>query len=126
MKNIQISAIATILLVACNGGGNDHIVPVPGQSTVLSSGLKIFVTSETHAGDFASDPTLAGSDAIEKADDFCNQSLTKPNNSTYKALIVDGVNRDAISLTNWVLQPSTTYFLRKVSILRKRCQMVRH
>jgi hypothetical protein len=64
----------------------------------VSTGLKIFATDEKHVSDFANDPTLAGSNAIEKADNFCNTSLGKPSNATYKALIVDGSLRDAVTL----------------------------
>lgn len=103
MKNILLYAFAVVCLVSCDSGNN-------GGSNQLSTGLKIFVTAEDHVGDFANDPTLNGANAIEKADDFCNQSLNKPNDSIYKALIVDGITRDALSLTDWVLQPSTTYY----------------
>ena len=80
------------------------------EDHVVSSGLKIFSTPETHVADFATDPTLTGANAIEKADDFCNKSSAKPNNSIYKALLVDGVHRDPVSLTNWVLQQNTDYY----------------
>lgn len=79
------------------------------QSSV-SAGLKIFATEEMHVSDFANDPTLAGNNAIEKADNFCNTSVSKPSDATYKALIVDGNLRDAVTLTNWVLLPNTTYY----------------
>jgi len=91
-----------VFLSACGGGGD--------SSTPLSTGLKIFVTSETHSGDFANDPTLPGSTAIQKADAFCNRSDKKPSGDNYKALIIDGVNRDAVSLTDWVLRSNTAYY----------------
>jgi hypothetical protein len=72
--------------------------------------LKIFVTSETHSGDFANDPTLSGSTAIQRADAFCDRSTQKPSADIYKALIVDGINRDAVSLTDWVLRSNTAYY----------------
>jgi hypothetical protein len=80
------------------------------SSNKLSAGLKIFVTSEDHVGDFEGDPTLTGSNAIEKADSFCNRDPNKPNDGAYKALLVDGSLRDAKTLTDWVLQPNTTYY----------------
>lgn len=100
MRHMQIFAVI-LILTSC--GSND-------SSPVLSTGLKIFVTTEGHVGDFANDPLLSGSNAIEKADAFCNNDPNKPNNSNYKALLVDGINRDALSLTDWVLAPNTTYY----------------
>lgn len=79
-------------------------------SRKLSEGLKIFVTSKGHVGDFEGDPLLNGANAIEKADSFCNRDANKPNDSVYKALLVDGTVRDAKTLTDWVLQPNTTYY----------------
>jgi len=96
--------ITILILASCGSGGSDE------GNQVLSTGLKIFVTSNGHVGDFANDPLLSGSNAIEKADTFCNNDPNKPNDSYYKALIVDGINRDAVSLTDWVLEPNTTYY----------------
>ncbi len=56
------------------------------------------------------DSLLTGSTAIERADDFCNQDYNKPNNSTYKALMVDGINRSASPVIDWVLLPDTIYY----------------
>ncbi len=75
-----------------------------------STGLKIFVTDETHNHNFRDDPSLLGSNAIEKADSFCQISSARPNDSDYKALLVDGVNRDAIIPADWVLETNTQYF----------------
>jgi len=102
MRTLTIIAVS-ICVVAC---GSNSSSPPPK----LSSGKKIFVTAIGHIGDFQNDPLLAGSNAIEKADSFCNNDANKPDDSTYKALIVDGINRDAISLTDWVLKPNTTYY----------------
>jgi hypothetical protein len=96
-----LGALLTALF-ACGGGGD--------SARSASAGLKIFVTTETHNGDFANDPTLTGSAAIQKADAFCNRSASKPSNDTYKALLVDGVSRDAASLTDWVLRANTAYY----------------
>ena len=105
MKYKIFLVLASSVLTACGGGSNSG-----NDEQVLSYGLKIFVTAESHVGDFANDPTLNGNTGIERADSFCNNSTSKPNNSTYKALLVDGINRDAISLTDWVLEPSTAYY----------------
>lgn len=91
--------IFTLLLSGCGGGGDTP-----------STGLKIFTTAEFHAGDFAGDPTLLGATAMQKADSFCNKSRSKPSDDNYKALLVDGVARDAQSLSDWVLKPNTDYY----------------
>lgn len=95
-----------LVLLSCGDNGDQGGTPVEQ----ISQGLKIFVTARTHPADFASDPYLNGSDAVQKADDFCNTDPNKPAQGTYKALIVDGVIRDAKTRTNWVLQPNTTYY----------------
>src|SRR5919202_4123856 len=81
-----------------------------GGSPRLSSGLKIFLTSRKHVADFENDPFLSGDNAIHKADDFCNTDPNRPDAHVYKALLVDGVTRDAKVPTDWVLKPSTTYY----------------
>jgi hypothetical protein len=93
-----------ILTASCSQDNGSTTDPV------ISSGLKIFATLESHVGDFANDPTLSGSNGIEKADSFCANSQFRPDNATYKALLVDGINRDAVSLQDWVLHPNTTYY----------------
>jgi hypothetical protein len=72
--------------------------------------LKIFVTSKGHIGDFANDPYLTGTTGIAKADNFCKKDTNKPSDANYKALLVDGINRDAVNSLDWVLQPNTTYY----------------
>lgn len=71
---------------------------------------KVFVTVETHDGNFAADASLPGAHAIARADAFCNQSIARPDERPYKALIVDGVHRSAVPPQDWVLQPDTTYY----------------
>lgn len=117
MKYLFFLLLSATLLISC-GKSNDSLEPEPEPEPetepepepVLSTGLKIFVTAEKHVGDFLNNPTLNGTTAIQKADDFCNKSANKPNNSSYKALLVDGINRDAVSLTDWVLEASTDYY----------------
>ncbi len=71
---------------------------------------RVFLTAERHNGGFGLDPTLAGATAIAKADAFCMASVTKPATGTFKAMLVDGVLRDAVSRTDWVFLPSKPYF----------------
>ncbi len=79
-----------------------------------------FVTSATNSGDFDTD--LDGN-GIEEADIFCSANIppTLAGTGTYKALLVDGINRiacvnyrctssDALDYTDWVLQTDKVYF----------------
>lgn len=124
-------------LVACSNG-DDGIPPLQSeQQAPIAEGLKIFVTDELHNGDFEEASyvltgneevtliagkvtldeetrvvTVTGDNVIETADLLCNLDRNKPaDGSTYKALFVDGIDRDAPSLTDWVLQPDTAYYL---------------
>jgi len=97
-----------LTLLGC--GGSSTPTPPPQPTPHVSSGLKIFLTSRKHVADFKNDPYLNGDSAIHKADDFCNTDPNRPDAHAYKALLVDGVNRDAKALTDWVLKPSTTYY----------------
>lgn len=101
MRVSRLVATALLLLGSCS----TETPPLP-----VSRGLKIFVTSGVHGADFADDPLLTGANAIAKADAFCNSDPAKPSSATYKALIVDGVNRDAKTPVDWVLKPSTAYY----------------
>jgi hypothetical protein len=98
-----------ILTIAACGGSSGSSILGDGQGE-SSTGLKIFVTAAYHSGNFAFDPELTGTNAIEKADDFCNKDPNKPDSAVYKALIVDGALRDAVTLTDWVLVANTTYY----------------
>src|SRR5947208_3425147 len=95
-----------LTLLGCGGSST----PTPQPTPHVSSGLKIFLTSRKHVADFKNDPNLSGDSAIHKTDDFCNTDPSRPDAHVYKALLVDGVNRDAKALTDWVLKPSTTYY----------------
>lgn len=70
-----------------------------------------FLTATSHNGDL---------NGISGADVFCMADTNKPSTGTYKAFLVDGVNRRACSTANcsggisenidWVLAPDTTYY----------------
>ncbi|NLD28214.1 MAG: DUF1554 domain-containing protein [Myxococcales bacterium] len=77
---------------------------------------KIFVTNSGNTGKFAGDPNFA----ISNADAFCMNDSNYPGNGVYKAMIVNGVTRNACTSSNcetngttehidWVLLPDTTY-----------------
>jgi len=101
IKRCSVLNACLLALAACGGSS-----PTPQ----VSKGLKIFATSRTHVADFKNDPYLHGDTAIAKADDFCNTDPNRPDALTYRALLVDGVTRDAKVRMDWVLQPSTTYY----------------
>ena len=82
-----------------------------------SSGQKIFLTSRLHIGDSSGDPSLSGQTAVEKADDFCQTDASRPATGVYKALLVDGANRDALAPLDWVLKPNTAYFQPEDDVL---------
>ena len=71
---------------------------------------KIFVSFETHDGDFLDDPVLTGATAIAKADSLCNGSSAKPDGQAYKAMLLDGANRNVSPAVDWPLKPATMYF----------------
>jgi len=95
---------------ACGSKSSDSGQPEQPNDTTNQKNLKIFVTNETHTGDFANDSNLSGNNGVSRADDFCNRASNKPDSSNYKALLVDGLNRIAIPQTDWILQASTTYY----------------
>jgi hypothetical protein len=98
--------LLTVALSSCGGGGGGS---GSGISTTVSAGLKIFATASTHNGGFKNDNLLVGSTAMEKADNFCQTDANRPDSGTYKAILVDGVSRDALTPLDWVLKPNTTY-----------------
>ncbi len=96
----------------------------PGSSGGASGNKKLFITTATHNGDFDNDGTLTGGGAtnangngIEEADRFCMIDGNYPGSGSFKAVLVDGVNRRACSTANcgtaapidWVLAASTAY-----------------
>ncbi|MCX7811207.1 MAG: DUF1554 domain-containing protein [Leptospiraceae bacterium] len=81
--------------------------------------LKIFVTAEKFVGDIGGGTGVPGTNGIQRADFICNNDANKPDNNTYKAMIVDGTNRRACSTSNcidpnenvdWVFKPNTDYY----------------
>jgi hypothetical protein len=105
----QIVTALLLLLAACGEGVHSDATADAGVHHV-STGLKIFLTSRKHGADFKNDPFLSGDSAVHKADDFCNTDPNRPDAHAYKALLVDGVNRDAKAPADWVLKPGTTYY----------------
>lgn len=101
--------LTSAALSSCGGGGGGSGTG-NGSGTPVPARLKIFATSATHNGGFKNDNLLVGSTAMEKADNFCQNDANRPDSGTYKAILVDGVSRDAITPLDWVLKPNTTYY----------------
>ncbi len=94
------------------------------QATVIDDmDFNTFISSNQHTGDFDHDSTLSGSvdgNGIPEADQFCNNSIPPSIGSgTFKAMIVDGINRNACTSANctnsaqnkdWVFQADRYYY----------------
>jgi hypothetical protein len=107
LADLGLSICGIALLCSCGGGGGGGS---GGSSSPVPSRLKIFATDRVHNGDFADDVTLTGASPIAKADNFCQTDTARPDAGTYKALLVDGTTRDAVTPLDWVLKPSTAYY----------------
>ena len=70
---------------------------------------RVFLTAESHTGNFADDAALVGATPIAKADSFCMSSASRPDAAVFKAMLVDGVLRDAVGGLDWVFLPSSVY-----------------
>ncbi|HTP39857.1 MAG TPA: DUF1554 domain-containing protein [Steroidobacteraceae bacterium] len=99
---LVVASFASVL-VSCGGGSDENSGPV-------SAGLKIFATDRVHNGNFATDSLLTGNTAMDRADNFCETDSAKPDSGVYKALLVDGVDRDALLPADWVMKPNTPYY----------------
>lgn len=85
--------------------------------TCVTSSPRIFKTAVQFNGDLKTNGS--GSTGIAGADALCMADSNYPGNGTYKALMMDGVNRVACTTSNcgggvsehtdWVLAASTTY-----------------
>ncbi len=72
------------------------------RTVTVVSHLKVFLTTTTVGGNIG---------GIAAADTLCANDVSNPNDGyTYRALLVDGVDRSALNPTvDWVLQPSFVY-----------------
>ena len=95
-----------------SNSGTINGAAVTSVSVTCMTSKLLFVTAETHNGSLGG---VAGADA------FCAASASKPNGSTYKALIVSGADRVACTSANcatgglaehvdWVLTANTPYY----------------
>ncbi|MBL0192831.1 MAG: DUF1554 domain-containing protein [Myxococcales bacterium] len=93
------------------GGSEGPVSAPPVSATPRAARLgKIIFYAGSHSGDFANDASLTGANGIARADSLCMKSSHVRPGTTFKALLVDGVHRDAVALVDWVLQPDTKYY----------------
>lgn len=103
-----LALLAPIAFIACGGSSSGSAAP----ATKLT-----FVTNITFTGDLVTEEGNVLTTGIAAADALCMADSNYPGTGTYKALIVDGVNRVASVTANagdgqvdWVLKPRTTYY----------------
>ena len=105
---------AVILLSSCGGGGDGDAAPPPVQTA-----FKTFITTAEFTGDIRAAGGMGT--AIASADALCQADAGKPAGSaTYKAMLVDGVNRIACATmmcagglaehVDWVFKPNADYY----------------
>ncbi|MCE9598948.1 MAG: DUF1554 domain-containing protein [Spirochaetia bacterium] len=94
--------------------------------TTTDANKYIFVTQGTHNGNFAAGFAngIAGADSMCAQEKAANFSSLPGASSDYKALIVDGANRQASATANlgdsqidWVLKANTSYYLSDQTLL---------
>jgi hypothetical protein len=110
----QICAISNGTGVA--GTGSDAVI-----SIVCSTFKYLFLSQNTHDGFFSNGQVNGISGADAHCNNVMNQTIGLPTGKTYKALMVDGVNRIACTSSNctgggvsehanWVLLPNVSYY----------------
>lgn len=111
VKAVVFSGVA-LALGACGSSSSSNTAPAKTE----------FLTFVT-AADFTGGIKAAGGEAnaIASADKLCNTDSNKPNASSYKAMLVDGVNRVACTSAkcatsgssehvDWIFRANASYF----------------
>ena len=112
-----------------NGPGNtvstdanyNNMSPLSRNVTNVNNDRFLFITTTGHNGDYDNDATYAGApngavnadgNGINEADNYCMSVANGyPNDGrTYRAMIVDGVNRTASPALDWVLTANYDYY----------------
>ena len=111
-RNILVLVVGTLLVAAIAGCGSSSSTPPPPPPD-----LKTFVTSSVFDGNLIAAEGTSKANGILAADALCMKDANYPGTGTYKAMIVDGVNRIASVTANagdgqvdWVLKANTKYF----------------
>lgn len=111
--------VAFVFLLSSRESSNNSSQPLINLAECESPDYcLVFLSATTVNGDIDATGDNDGN-GIEEADALCNADTNKPNDSTYKAIIVDGLNRTACTTascaggssehTDWVLQADTEY-----------------
>lgn len=110
---VSLMSGAAMLLSSCGGGGDGDTAP-PSQTN-----FKTFITTADFTGDIRTAGGLGT--AIASADALCQADAGKPAGAaTYKAMLVDGVNRIACTTmmcagglaehVDWVFKANANYY----------------
>lgn len=102
-KNLLLLLLSGV--APLTGCGLELGYPGDGKPVENSDALRIFVVGNVK-GD------MNGRNGVTGADELCDESAAKPNQSRYKALLVDGSARVAApgSQVDWVLRPDRNYY----------------
>lgn len=100
LKSSGILLLLPIIIISCKPI-NLESFSNEAQSCKDREYCNIFFTESAHDGNFG---------GIEGADELCQNSLNRPNSSTYKAMIVSSQRIATINnQTDWVLMPLKEY-----------------
>ncbi|MBL8018767.1 MAG: DUF1554 domain-containing protein [Leptospirales bacterium] len=131
MRPIPLSLLSVLLpgLLFCSKPFPDgeFLTLLLLQSALASDNNRyIFVTQGTHNGNFAAGFAngIAGADSMCASEKASNFGGLPGASGDYKAILVDGVNRNASNTANagdgqldWVLKPNTSYYLQDGSLI---------
>lgn len=114
---VDANSTAENAVITANSGVHavESVTVSTHDTTSGSTDRYIFVTTDTHNGDFAGDGSLDGNNWMEKADSFCSASSSVPGailgQGNFRAVLTDGTLRSATigSQVNWVMRPGINY-----------------
>ncbi len=113
--NIHPGALAQAYTTAITNSGSLGSVALTHSRlayNVRKADPLIYISSKSYNGNLQA-YVPGAANGISAADSLCQADTQCPTGSTCRAMLVDGINRDATNNsgagTNWVLQASTTY-----------------
>jgi hypothetical protein len=118
VRGDKTSTVSFGALSSGDTGMNGYTPPAANAVTCKEANKLIWVTGLLYDGNFNGFSTI-DQESLASANDPNRPSSSLISGATYKALITDGVNRIATTsgtdkkgqTADWVLQPSTTYYL---------------